>query len=140
MSRQFVTETRWPICWRQHCVHPIHKRKSTVHANNYRGVHLTVQLSKVVERVAGRIFLGTLQREGAFGERQFAYSVGRGHHDVSALPCFPNCQTWKMDLWLAFTVPRYRALSTGSANKIVFDAGKESFPCIHRTQCFVFEF
>ena len=60
-------------------------RKAKSDAANYRGVHPTVQLSKVVERVVGRMFLSKLQREGSFGDRQFAYSIGRGHREALAL-------------------------------------------------------
>ena len=75
----------WPYILRFHRIVPLYKRKARSDAANYRGVHLTAQLSKVVERVVGRMFLGKFQRDGAFGERQFAYSVGRGHRDALAL-------------------------------------------------------
>ena len=46
---------------------------------------MTSQISKVAERVIGKLFLPKLQQSGAFGDRQFAYSIGRGHRDALAL-------------------------------------------------------
>ena len=81
LSRQLVEEARWPNCWRQHWVHPIHKRKSKADANNYRGVHLTTQLSKVVERAIASLFLLYVEVESMFGDHQYAYGKGRGYKD-----------------------------------------------------------
>ena len=39
---------------------PIHKRKALCDRKNYRGVHLTAQLSKVVERVLQVMWVPTL--------------------------------------------------------------------------------
>ena len=50
---------------------------------NYRGIHLTSQLSKLLERILRRIFLPTLERV-AFGSSQFAYRRGRGARDAIA--------------------------------------------------------
>ena len=41
----------WPACWRKHWVVAIHKRGAVYLTKNYRGVHMTSQLSKVVERL-----------------------------------------------------------------------------------------
>ena len=75
----------WPTCWRFHHVAPLYKKKARSDPDNYRGIHLTSQISKVAERVVGKLFLPQLQRRGGFGERQFAYSVGRGVRDALAL-------------------------------------------------------
>ena len=53
LARKLLCDSRWPLCWRTHWIHPLHKRKSRADAKNCRGVHLTTQLSKVVERVIG---------------------------------------------------------------------------------------
>ena len=68
-----------------HWVCPIHKRKAVCAPSNYRGVHLTPQLSKVVERVLQSMWVPSLVRSGAFGENQFAYLPGRGTRDALAL-------------------------------------------------------
>ena len=68
----------WPRGWRLHWVHPIHKRKSKAESSNYRGVHLTSQLSKACERIIDK----PLRRYIDFGPGQFAYTPGRGHRDA----------------------------------------------------------
>ena len=84
LSRMCLTNGCWPSCWRLHWIHPLHKRKSKADPNNYRGVHLTSQLSKVVERAVGGTFVPWLG-EHAFGENQYAYSAGKSHRDVLAI-------------------------------------------------------
>ena len=77
-----VDQGEWPQVWRQHWVCPIHKRKSKADPENYRGVHLTSQLSKVCERVLGSNFQRYFEVSGKYGPRQFAYMKGRGHRDA----------------------------------------------------------
>ena len=62
---------------------PLHKRKSVYDPSNYRGIHLTSQISKLVERVLSFLFLPSLERL-AFGSYQFAYRRGRGARDAVA--------------------------------------------------------
>ena len=64
---------------------PLHKKKSIFQPGNYRGVHLTAQLSKVVERLIKMLYQPYLSRVCAFGPRQFAYTAGRGARDALAL-------------------------------------------------------
>ena len=85
LVRAMLAEGRWPQCWRLHRIVPLHKRKAKSDPNNYRGVHLTCQVSKVVERVCGQLFKPALESSGAFGHRQFAYARGRGYRDALAL-------------------------------------------------------
>ena len=47
----------WPAKWRIHCIVPIFKRGTVFLPKNYRGVHLTAQLSKVVERLLRSLML-----------------------------------------------------------------------------------
>ena len=75
----------WPQLWRQHWVTPLFKKKSVYHPGNYRGIHLTAQLSKVVERLLKLLYDPYLSSTSAFGPNQFAYSVGRGARDALAL-------------------------------------------------------
>lgn len=74
----------WPDPWRTHWVVPLHMRGSCHDGDHYRGVHLTSQLPKVLERVLGLSFLPFLHSTLAFGPRQFAYLPGRGARDVTA--------------------------------------------------------
>ena len=52
---------------------------------NYRGVHLTAQLSKVVERLFKRMLDPYLERTMSYGTNQFAYRKNRGSRDILAL-------------------------------------------------------
>ena len=47
-----------------------------------RGVHLTAQLSKVVERIIAQVLVPWLDKVNAFGQNQYAYIKGRGYKDV----------------------------------------------------------
>ena len=85
LTRKLLREGRWPACWRNHWVHSIYKKGNRVEAKIYRRVHLTAQLSKVVERAVATLFLPWLQLRGAVGPNQYAYSKSRGHKDVLAV-------------------------------------------------------
>ena len=82
LARQLLSEGRWPKCWRTHWVHALHKRKSRADARNYRGVHLTAQLSKVVERAVGLVFTPWAESKDLYGPNQFAYGKGKGYKDT----------------------------------------------------------
>ncbi len=84
LARLCLSSGRWPLCWRRHWVHPLHKKKSRANPVNYRGVHLTAQLSKVVERSVGSTFVPWLSKHG-YGEHQYAYSSNKSHRDVLAI-------------------------------------------------------
>ena len=74
----------WPRLWMQHWVAPLYKKKSVYQPGNYRGIHLTSQLSKVVERLLKLLYYPFLSATSAFGPRQFAYTTGRGARDALA--------------------------------------------------------
>ena len=75
----------WPQCWRLHWLIPIHKKKSVWDAFNYRGVHLTTQASKVMERALLDMCAPYLREVDAGGPNHFAYTPGRGSRDALAL-------------------------------------------------------
>ena len=85
LVRLILMQGRWPALWRIHWVLPLYKRQSKSVPSNYRGIHLTNQLSKVVERFIGQLFLPRIQELGLFGPRQFAYSKGRSYKDALAI-------------------------------------------------------
>ena len=74
----------WPDCWREHWIVAIFKKGAVYKAKNYRGVHLTAQLSKVAERILKNLMLPYINRTVAFGENQFAYSKKKGARDALA--------------------------------------------------------
>ena len=92
--RAVLSTGRWPQRWREHWVVPLYKKKSRADPSNYRGVHLTAQVSKAAERVLGAHFQRHLERSGAYGDRQFAYSKNRGYGDALAL----SLLTWLLAL------------------------------------------
>ena len=75
----------WPDGWREHWIVPIYKRKAVYKAIHYRGVHLTAQLSKVVERLFLLLLMPYVSRWNLAGINQFAYTKKRGARDVLAL-------------------------------------------------------
>ena len=82
LARSIVSHARWPASWCEHWLFPLYKRQATSDPDNYRGLHLTPQLSKVVERLIGSFFLPRLERIGAYGPHQFAYRQQHGARDA----------------------------------------------------------
>ena len=77
-----LLEQDWPDNWRDHWVIPLFKKKAAWNAKNYRGVHLTSQLSKVVERVLQTLLEPYLTHPLAKGEYQFAHTRESGARDA----------------------------------------------------------
>ena len=84
LGRFLLDSGHWPEKWRTHWVFPLYKRKAVHDPGKYRGIHLSSQVSKVLERLLGRFFLPLLEAEGAFDYNQFAYRQGRGCKDALA--------------------------------------------------------
>ena len=82
LARKIVEQSRWPECWCEHWICPLHKKRTVVDPDNYRGIQLTAQLSKAVERFVGELFVPRLEQVGAFGPFQFAYRKGHGARDA----------------------------------------------------------
>ena len=57
----------WPTLWREHWVVPLFKRKSVYNPGNYRGIHLTSQISKVAKRIIASLFVPQLINLGTYG-------------------------------------------------------------------------
>ena len=83
LQRMLETQS-WPESWREHWVVPIYKKKAVFAASNYRGIHLTAQLSKVAERLLLPLIQSHISRLVAFGPNQFAYTICRGARDALA--------------------------------------------------------
>ena len=62
LCRRILAEGRWPEQWIFHNITAIHKRRSIYDPEMYRGVHLTSQMSKVVERAVGSPLTEYLQQ------------------------------------------------------------------------------
>ena len=74
----------WPTIWREHWIVLLYKRKSVYDPNNYKGIHLTSQISQLAGRVIAALFVPQLICSGAFGRNQFAYMPERGARDALA--------------------------------------------------------
>ena len=74
----------WPETWLQHWITPIFKRAAVFKPTNYRGVHLTAQISKAVERIIACNFTQHLTATIGCGPNQFAYEKERGCRDALA--------------------------------------------------------
>ncbi len=114
LLRLMLRQGRWPESWRSHNIVPLHKKKAKSDPENYRGVHLTSQLSKVAERVIGGIFLPKLQAAGVFGDRQFAYSKGRSHQDALAL----SVLSWILSLEKGNLIALYCSDVSGAFDRV----------------------
>ena len=75
---------RWPGLYTLHWVACLHKKKSVYDPSNYRGVHMTAQFAKVLERLIGLIFLPVLSCAQSIGHNQFADVKERGARDAVA--------------------------------------------------------
>ena len=116
LSRLCLNSGRWPLCWRRHWIHPLHKRKSKADPRHYRGVHLTPQLAKVVERAIGGLFVPWLGEHG-FGEHQYAYSHGKSHRDVLAV----NLCSWLLLMEDDHAVGLYCSDVSGAFDRVARD-------------------
>ena len=82
LARLIIYWGIWPRTWKIHWIFPLFKKKSIFDPNNYRGIQLTAQLSKAMERLIGSCFLPRLISLNVFGKNQFAYRVAHGARDA----------------------------------------------------------
>ena len=114
LTRKLLHEGRWPECWRKHWVHSIYKKGSKAEAKNYRGVHLTPQLPKIVERAIGTLLLPWLEKQQAFGPHQYAYGKGRGYKDVLVI----NVCSWLLAMEQGDLVGLYCSDVSGAFDRV----------------------
>ena len=117
LTRKLLRDRRWPQCWRLHWVHGLFKKNSKALGKNYRGVHLTPQLSKVVERAVGSLFIPWLEQTKAFGPHQYAYGKGKGYKDVLTV----NTCNWILLLELGFLIGVYCSDVAGAFDRVSFE-------------------
>ena len=117
LARKILREHRWPDCWRNHWIHALFKKGEESLGRNYRGVHLTAQLSKVIERAIGTLFIPWLESTGAFGPHQYAYTKGRGYKDTLAV----NVCNWLLLLEQGFLVAVYCSDVSGAFDRVSQD-------------------
>ena len=114
LARLIVKQGTWPSAWKVHWVLPLFKKKAVFDPKNYRGVHLTPQLSKVVERLLGRFLLPFFEATDAYGPNQFAYAKGKGCKDALAT----NVLQWIWWLHLGYQIALYCSDVSGAFDRV----------------------
>ena len=85
LLRKIINTGIWPETWKAHHIFPLFKRGTSSNSENYRGIQLTPQISKVAERILAHLFITPLVRSVCiFGPNQFAYTRNRGSRDMIA--------------------------------------------------------
>ena len=114
LAVSILTFGAWPVSWKEHWITPLHKKKAVSDSRNYRGVHLTSQVSKVLERLLGTTFIPYLHRISAFGPNQFAYLPKCGARDALALLVL----TWVQGFGMAKKFAIYCSDVSGAFDKV----------------------
>ena len=114
LAERIVETGFWPTPWILHWVVPLYKKKSVYSASNYRGIHLTAQLSKVLERLMQKLFVPYLSKFNCFGPSQVAYTRGRGSRDALAYLVL----TWLQALASALKIGVYCSDVSGAFDKV----------------------
>ena len=119
LACQIVRAGNWPELWLEHWIVPLYKKKAVFQPGNYRGVHLTAQLSKAMERLIGQMWLPEMASDpNFFGPNQFAYSPGKGARDALAVMVL----TWLEGFWWHRKFGLYCSDVSGAFDKV--DAGR----------------
>jgi hypothetical protein len=95
----------------------LYKKNSVYNPSNYRGIHLTAQLAKVVERLLKLLYDPYLSSISAFGPNQFAYTLGRGARDALALLVL----TWVQALGTGRKIAVYCSDVSGAFDKVCLE-------------------
>ena len=74
----------WPRSWMVHWIVPLFKKGTVFTPGNYRGIHLTPQISKAMERFLGLMIAPYMSAPVCIGHNQFAYQKARGARDALA--------------------------------------------------------
>ena len=88
LARRILDRRCWPRSCKLHWVSRLHKRGNVFDPGQYRGMHLTPVLSKVVERLLAIPIGNFCAVTCAFGRSQWAFQKGIGCRDlISVLLC-----------------------------------------------------
>ena len=114
IARKILSSGHWPESWRTHWVFPLYKKKSKANPANYRGIHLSPQLSKAMERILSRHWFEHIEATTATGRNQFAYRKGLSYKDALAF----NVCSWLWDLCLGRRVALHLGDVSGAFDKV----------------------
>ena len=70
LTLRILATGTWPDLWLVHWLVPLYKKKAISTQTNYRGIHLTSQLSKAVERLLKSRMMPFITRNECFGRLQ----------------------------------------------------------------------
>ena len=85
IARKIIANGEWQKLWKLHWICPVFKKRITSNSQNYRGIHLTSQVSKIIERIIAFIFVTPYVTSiSLYGENQFVYTKARGSRDALA--------------------------------------------------------
>ena len=104
----------WPQIWRLHRIQALFKKGAVSVPSNYRGVHLTNIVSKVVERAIASVLVPYFDRIGAFGSDQWAF---RKQHSCKDLVALLVCR-WLWALDNGFKVGIYLSDIAGAFDRV----------------------
>ena len=117
LTRLMLQKGVWPQKWRYHWVCPLHKKGAVSSPGNYRGVHLTSQVDKVVERLLGIHLDKFFVDSAAFGPNQFAYRKAHGYKDALAL----NTLHWVWNMAMGRKTGLYCSDVSGAFDRVDAD-------------------
>ena len=88
LARKIIHDGRWPDDWKLHWLSPLYKKGKVFDPTNYRGLHLTPVISKIIERILACALLPFFKDTNAFGHTQWAFQKGKGCKDlITVLIC-----------------------------------------------------
>jgi hypothetical protein len=114
LTMMVLSTGMWPEAWLRHWIVPLFKKKSVYDPSNYRYVHLTAQLSKVVERLIKSRCMPYIKLVGGFGPNQFASTPKRGARDALALLTL----TWLQSMALGRKIAVYYSDVSGAFDRV----------------------
>ena len=114
LVRLVLNQGTWPEIWKVHWMFPLYKRKARCNAANYKGIHLTPQMSKVAARAIVIHLMPFFMKIGACGRHQFAHLRERGYRDALAFIVF----TWVWAIGLGKRVAVYCSDVAGAFDRV----------------------
>ena len=107
LARRILDTNRWPQNWKHYWICRFQKRKSRSDASNYRGLQLTSQLSKAMERLLNVYFFLQSYMSGGVGKNHFAYRRFYGARDAILFIPLASCAGDEQKDWDLLQVRRF---------------------------------
>ena len=114
LCRRILFEACWPEQWKLHHLVPIFKRGVAFLAKNYRGVHLTCVIAKIVERIIGKPLIQHLQLY-IFGENRWAFTTKKRTARDLVYLCV---RTWIFAICTKYKIGAFLKNITGTFDRV----------------------